>query len=199
MWSTAAVFYLGAMNPPTCLLYLHGMSGPERLKPSETSLIVSHSFRWTSDGGGVCVYTYRWVCVCVYVQAVKHKHSHLYIYSVSCSNAHRHEEWTCNTHFTAPHTPFTCFCFIMIFMPHSWLMTVLSWAFFVIFECLSLHPKPNQTNFVGIGQLQIRKNIWWRHPAKLLGSDLFPQYLWEMSFEIKEEISSSKALKGTIC
>lgn len=150
-------------------------------------------------GGGVCVYTYRWVCVCVYVQAVKHKHSHLYIYSVSCSNAHRHEEWTCNTHFTAPHTPFTCFCFIMIFMPHSWLMTVLSWAFFVIFECLSSHPKPNQTNFVGIGQLQIRKNIWWRHPAKLLGSDLFPQYLWEISFEIKEEISSSKALKGTIC
>lgn len=43
-------FYFSPLNPPTCLLYLHSMSGPERQKPYETLLIASHSFQAASNG-----------------------------------------------------------------------------------------------------------------------------------------------------
>ena len=149
MWSTAAVFYSGAMNPPTCLLYLHGMSGPERLKPSETSLIVSHSFRWTSDrrgrGGGVNgTGEYVCVCVCLSMCELSNTNIHTCTFTLSaaqmCIDTQNEHVTHTSLHYTPP-SP--ALCFVMIFIPHRWLMTVLSWAFVVNAACLS--HKPNQT------------------------------------------------------
>lgn len=113
---------------------------------------------------------YRWVCVCVSMCKLSNTNIHTCTFTLSAAQMHRHVEWTCNTHFTAPHTPFTCFCFIMIFMPHRWLMTVLCWAFLLIFECLSLHPKPNQT-----------KTILWildnKKSGRIFNGDILQSYL----------------------
>lgn len=128
MWSRAAAFYSGELNPPTCLLYLHSLSGPERQKPSVTHCLtfLPKSLWWAVEGlmaqvsmAVVCVY------VSVHMQTIKHKHSVHLCCSISCSNEHRHFslEWTFNTYFTAQHTPITCLCFHNDFhttqMPHA--------------------------------------------------------------------------------
>ena len=199
MWSTAAVFYSGAMNPPTCLLYLHGMSGPERLKPSETSLIVSHSFRWTSDrrgrGGGVNgTGEYVCVCVCLSMCELSNTNIHTCTFTLSAAQMCTDTQNEHVTHTSLHHTPPSpALCFVMIFIPHRWLMTVLSWAFVVNAACLSLYHKPNQNIFVDTGQLKILKNMatsckvtWkWFIFTILVGNEFWIK---------KKGISSSKVL-----
>lgn len=120
------------------------------------------SLWWEGRGGGVAVNgTGEYCCgMCVCVRPHATNQTSTFTLHIAQSAAHAHtyvwnERITHTLQCTTQHTPFTCLCFIMIFIPYRWLTACLIWAFVCV--CSSACHKLSKQR-VDIGRFRKKKS-----------------------------------------
>lgn len=132
------------------------------------------SLWWEGRGGGVAVNGTGECCcgMCVCVRPHATNQTSTFTLHIAQSAAHAHtyvwnELITHTLQCTTQHTPFTCLCFIMIFIPYRWLTACLIWAFVCV--CSSAcHKLSKQRVDIGRFRKKIQQKVQWQPYLKMI-------------------------------